>query len=78
MHSVHPLCVRSLVYFLTSVPLRSLGVYTSSVICTVRPKSTRTALSDISTMLLAKKQNKTEAINMLCRAGYIESPIKYT
>lgn len=70
MHSVHTVCVRSLVCFLTSVPLRSLGVYTSSVICTVRPKSTRTALSDISTMLLAKK-NKTEAINMPCRAGYI-------
>lgn len=39
--------------FPTSVPLRSLGIYLSSVICTVRPKSTSTALSDIRTMLLA-------------------------
>lgn len=45
-------------FFLTSVPLRSLGMYMSSVICTVRPKSTSTALSDIRTMLLAKENKE--------------------
>ena len=42
------------------MPLRSLGVNTFSVICTVRPKSTSTALSDIRTMLLAKGREEGE------------------
>lgn len=37
----------------------------SSVICTVRPKSTSTALCDIRTMLLAKKRKRGSDIHVL-------------
>ena len=37
-------------------------MYISSVICTVRPKSTSTALSDIKTMLLAKDKRENEEL----------------
>lgn len=57
MHVSDPLA-----YCLTSVPLMSLGIYSSSVICTVRPKSTNTALSDIKTMLLAKDKRENKVL----------------
>lgn len=61
--------IRSLAYFLTSVPLKSLGMYISSVICTVRPKSTNTALSDIRTMLLAKENRENNSYGTVCQRG---------